>query len=154
METEFYICEFCKTKFKPNRRKVQRFCSTSCRVKNHHHKNKVEKPLAIAAIPNIGTEAMDSTIFKPDKHKVDKMSLAGVGNAAAGTAAFELAKKLLTPKNNIPATKSDIQDLTINIHKMTELINKRYFLIHNLAQKYDGALPYFDMGTGNVIYFR
>ena len=154
METEFYICEFCKTKFKPNRRKVQRFCSTTCRVKNHHHKNKVEKPLANTTIPKSETEVMESTVFKPDKLKIDKMSAAGVGNAAAGIATFELAKKLLTSKNNIPATKGDIQNLTINIHKMTELINKRYFLIHNLAQKYDGALPYFDMGTGNVIYFR
>jgi hypothetical protein len=40
-----------------------------------------------------------------------------------------------------------------NRNQVLDLINKWYFFIHNLEQRYDGALPYFGMGTGNVIYF-
>ncbi len=149
MEAEFYICEFCQTKFKPNRRKAQRFCSSTCRVKNHHHKNRIEKPLAIATIPEIETEVMASTIFKPDKLKVEKMSAAGIGNAAAGTLLADsvkaVANHIFGSAQNDPATKGDIQELK-------NLINTRYFKINNIDTRYDGALPYFDKSTGNVIY--
>jgi len=146
METEFYICEFCQEKFKPKRRKVQKFCSSTCRVKNHHHKNKVKKPISIAStIPEIETEVLE----KPGKLKVEEMSAAGVGNTIVGNLATDVIKygtKLaFTPKEDYPATKEDIQELK-------NLINTRYFKVNNVDPRYDGAMPYFDKLTGNVIY--
>ncbi len=150
METEYYNCEFCQSKFKPKRRKVQKFCSATCRSKNHHHKNKVEKPITIVStIPEIETEISESTIYEPEKLKVEKMSAAGIGNAAAGSlladATIALTKHIFSKAENEPATKGDIQELK-------NLINTRYFKINNIDPRYDGALPHFDISTGNVIY--
>ena len=150
MEIEFYICEFCRTAFKPARRKVQRFCSDTCRSKNHHHKNNaIKPPLNVPSIQNIETEVMESTILAPDKLKVEKMSVAGIGNAAAGNLLADgvkaIAKNIFGSAENDPATKGDIQELK-------NLINTRYFKINNMDTRYDGAQPYFDKSSGTIVY--
>lgn len=35
MESHHYTCHYCQKEFVPKRRKVQKFCSTSCRVRHH-----------------------------------------------------------------------------------------------------------------------
>lgn len=151
MEIEFYTCEFCQTKFKPARRKFQRFCSNSCRSKNHHHKkNALKSKLIVPALNEIETEVMESTLFAPDKLKVEKMSAAGIGNAAAGNLLADgvkaIAKNMFVSAENNPATKGDIQELK-------KLINTRYFKVHNMEKRYDGAQPYFDMASCTIVYF-
>ena len=151
MEIEFYTCEFCKTEFKPARRKIQRFCSDTCRSKNHHHKNNAIKPqLIVPSKHEIETEVMESTILAPEKLKIEKMSAAGIGNAAAGSLLADgvkaMAKNLFGAAENDPATKKDIQELK-------NLINTRYFKVHNLENRYDGAEPFFDMSTNTIVYF-
>lgn len=152
METEFYICEFCQSKFKPNRRKVQRFCSSTCRVKNHQHKNSIDKPnVSITNIATVETELIETSILKPKKNKVEKISAAGIGNAAAGSLVADgvkaIAKNIFGLTHNDPATKGDIQELK-------NLLNKRYFKIQNMEPRWeDGAIPYFDITTSSVVYF-
>ena len=56
----------------------------------------------------------------PEKTKVEKMSMAGVGNAAAGTAAVMLANRLLTAEENRPATKKDLRDAELRIIQLLD----------------------------------
>ena len=147
MEKEYYTCEFCQTNFIPKRRKVQKFCSNSCRSKSFHHRNKKQSEELPKKDLRQLLEEMNSK-----KTEIETMSLPGVGNAAAGAATYDLILKLLTSKKNTNATKQDIQILTDDIRQMINLINKRYFLIHNMNPRHDGALPHFDMGTCKLIY--
>lgn len=132
MEKEYYTCEFCQKEYVPNRRKLQKFCSSTCRTKNYYHKH--------------ATKSTDENAdTKGAIGKVEEVSLAGVANAAVGVAAIEIAKNILTSEGNKPATKNDIREIK-------ELIQKRYFLVHNLDDRFDGAKPYFDMATSMIIY--
>jgi hypothetical protein len=133
METRLYECEYCKIEFLPARRKVQKFCSNSCRAKSHHQKTKKGSKLT-----TLNLEA------KPTQTSIDKMSFAGVGNAAAGTLAIEAIKAIFISEENKPATKKDIQNL----------VNKfqRYRKIYNMNPNFNGQLPYFDIETGFLVY--
>ena len=143
MEKQLYTCQFCKNEFIPTRRKAQKFCSATCRSKNHHHKNK--------KIITTKNEKLVEGSESEEKNKIEieKMSVSGVGNAALGTlagnAATALAKKMFISKENEPATKRDIQELK-------NLINTRYFLVHNLSNDSFGRFPYFDIKTSNIVY--
>jgi len=144
MEKHLYICEFCQQEFKPTRRKVQKFCSATCRSKNHHHKNKLQIKAS--------NEIVSETFKEPEKNKIaiEKISASGVGNAALGTLAANtataLTKQIFVSENNKPATKKDIQELK-------NLINTRYFEVHNIPSDMYGRKAYFDMGTGNIVYY-
>ncbi|WP_159020624.1 hypothetical protein [Algibacter sp. L3A6] len=137
---EFYTCEYCYKEFDPKRRRVQKYCSNSCRSKAHHARKKTDNTLA--TIPE-EKQDIDATI--PKKTKVDSMSLAGTGNAIAGVLAVDGIKALFTSTENKPATKGDLENLK------KQIVN-RYHKITNLQQRNDGALPYYDMYTGEVVY--
>jgi hypothetical protein len=146
MEEEFYTCEFCQTKFIPKRRKAQKFCSQSCRSKNFHHKNKhVPEQL-----PKVNQTEILEKIEKLNskKNSVDKMSLPGVGNAAAGALAVESLKAVanaFVQEKNKPATKGDIQELK-------KLLGDRYRLIKNYKLGPNGEQHYFDLETNEIVY--
>jgi hypothetical protein len=123
-----YTCEYCYGKFVPKRRRVQKYCSNSCRSKAYHVR-KNGPPLK--GVPGGVTPT-------------EKMSLAGVGNAAAGTAAVTILANLLTKEENKPATKGDL-------NKIAETL-KRYHKIINLGADPNGRLPYFDLETKMVVY--
>jgi hypothetical protein len=133
METRLYECEYCKIEFLPARRKVQKFCSNSCRSKSHHQKTKKGNKLT-----TLNLEA------KPTKTSIDKMSFAGVGNAAVGNLAVEAIKSIFISEENKPATKKDIQNLVDKF--------QRYRRIHNMQPNCNGQLPYFDLLLGIWIY--
>lgn len=71
------------------------------------------------------------------------MSLAGVGNAAAGAVLVELGKNAL---GITAATKKDIQELK-------SFIKGRYLPINNLMKDPMGRFPFYDVETGNIVYF-
>lgn len=161
MEKEFYTCEFCQTKFIPKRRKVQKFCSPSCRSKNHHHKN--SKPNEKSSKQNnlisenhtqLLEEIKKLNAFINKKTKINQMSLAGVGNTLAGQAIYDFAKGYITSEEDKNVTQKDFQILIQNIQQITNSVNKRYFLIKNMERRYDGYLPYFDMETSSLIYLK
>ena len=145
MEKHLYICEFCQKEFEPTRRKVQKFCSDTCRSKNHHHKNKMTNSISMSAVSD--------TLNEPEKNKIaiDKISASGIGNAALGTlaanSATALAKQIFVSENNKPATKKDIQELK-------DLINTRYLEIHNMSTDPFGNKPYFDLSTNKIVYYN
>ncbi|PKQ44525.1 hypothetical protein [Confluentibacter flavum] len=89
----------------------------------------------------------DQSIVAPQNLKVEKMSLAGVGNAAAGVAVVEVAKYLATSPENKPATKKDIQEL-----KSLLISGERYLPVNNVPNDGFGRKPYYDVETGDVVY--
>ena len=75
------------------------------------------------------------------------MSMAGVGNAAAGLLAVNVFTNLLTSEENKPATKKDLQNLAHNL-------KQRYYLIINAPESLDGTKPYYDMETKTIVYLK
>lgn len=134
MEKYLYTCQYCGKDYKPNRRKVQKYCSNSCRTTAFILKKK-----------NNSIQKTDNKGIDNKPQKVEKMSLAGVGNAAAGTFAVNFITGLLTSDENKPATKKDLNQLMA-------FIKQRYLPVTNLPLRYDGAKPNFDMQTNSIIY--
>lgn len=128
MENYHYICHYCKKEFIPKRRKVQKFCSTSCRVRSHQLSRKFKKSAKLNA----------------EKTKIDQVSVAGVANAAIGTTAADLVKTLLTPEQNKSATKADLRRL--------EEMLQRYHKVGNIKNLGDGRAPYYDMQLKRIVY--
>jgi len=136
------ICLYCGDDYLPKRRGVQKFCSNSCRSLNWKNKQPIKKSKIAVTLPDNGKlEAMRSPTLP------EKMSLAGIGNAAVGAAALEITKNILTPTTNKPATKKDIQDLKI-------FLKSRYLLVNNIARDIHGSAAYFDVQTANVVYLK
>ncbi len=136
METRMYICHYCKKEYIPKRRKVQKFCSDSCRVSSHQLKKKSNEELITKTTKSIS---------HLEKQKIKKMSLAGVGNSVAGTIAVEGLKALFTKEENKPATKLDILKL--------EQRFKRYQEINNLPRNINNQKPFYDSLLKGVVYF-
>jgi len=134
MEGKHYTCRYCYGEFVPTRRHVQKFCSNSCRSKAHHIKNRNSNTLSIEQPPK--TEAI----------KADKMTMAGIGNATAGSLAAEALKSMLTAQDNKPATKGDI--------KMLYHCMERFHRVGNMPMRADGHLPFFDLQTKQLVYFQ
>ena len=139
MENYYYKCEYCGMEYLPTRRHIQRFCKTACRVRANQEKKKLE--VKEQQKTNAVTTEVDTTT-----QKTDKISLAGVANATLGVGVVELAKKILIPLENKPATKGDINALE-------KKLTTRYHHIANLSSRNDGAIPYFDIKTNKVVYF-
>lgn len=87
--------------------------------------------------------------YTPPKDKSsptkDKMSIAGVGNAAAGTITADFIKNLLTKDDNKAATKGDMKLLT-------EKLLGRYHPIKNMPPHTDGSYPYYDLINQKLVY--
>ena len=139
-ERQYYTCAYCYKEFEPNRRRVQKFCSTTCRVKAHHYKKTKDRILTTVSSEKIASISSQERI-----NKVEQISAAVVGNAALGTLAVETAKAIFTLEDNKSATKGDLK-------RLAEQINGRHHLVKNMPQRNDGALPYYDMHTKEIVY--
>ena len=133
----YYTCAYCAVDFVPKRRRVQKYCSNSCRSKAYH--------LQKNGPPLQGVTGGGTPPEKESDNQPEKMSLAGVGNAAAGTAAVTILANLLTKEENKPATKADLQ-------KIVQHLN-RYHRIENLERDALGRFPYYDMSKNILVYF-
>ena len=136
MESRKYYCKYCKKKYLPKRRGVQKFCSNSCRVRSHQLQLKLKEELPLIKSKDKGNL---------EKLKVEQISLAGVGNAFAGTMAVEGLKALFIKEENKPATKLDIQKLEEKF--------KRYQEINNLPRNINNQKPFYDNVQKIVVYF-
>ena len=141
MDQKYYICKYCFKEFEPTRRRIQKYCSNTCRSKAYH----ARQSTATSAKEEILETTKES--IPPKKTKIESVSLAGIGNAAGGTIAADALKSIVTSFDDKPATKGDLK-------KLKEQILGRYHIINNLAPRYDGALAYYDMETNMVIYFK
>lgn len=133
MDNYLYTCHYCGKDYKPNRRKVQKYCSNSCRTR------------AFVIKSGKGLVGINPENKKKDPIKIEKMSFAGVGNAAVGTLAINLATSLLTSEENKPATKKDLENLFGNL-------KQRYNRILNLPAQADGKKAFYDTQTKCIVY--
>jgi hypothetical protein len=134
MENYLYTCQYCGREYKPNRRKKQKYCSNSCRTRAYQLRN-----------PKLGTTV--PTVEKtPESVKIDKMSLAGVGNAAAGALAVQALTNLLTSEENKHATKKDIRNLELKT-------TRRYYPMIGEPKNALGKQAYFDTLHLIKVYF-
>jgi len=138
---KLYTCEYCYNEFEPARRRVQKYCSNSCRSKAYHLRKTNTKKLP--------SQTLDSKINLlkpiPSKTKIDNMSASGVGNAAVGSLLADGIKSIVTADKNKAATKGDIAELKA-------LFNKRYLPIKNMPLNGLGRLPYYDVSNESVVY--
>jgi len=135
MENYLYTCQYCGKEYKPNRRKKQKYCNNSCRTRAYQLRN-----------PKLGS-TVPSVEKTPESVKIDKMSLAGVGNAAAGALAVNALTNLFTSEENKHATKKDIRELK-------ELFISRYLPILNVPPNSLGEHPFFDLHIKNIVYLK
>ena len=141
MDTYLYKCHYCGKEYKPNKRGKQRFCKASCRVRSFNKKKEVG--LSKPKIENKIALPMNSEnqLIKPIK--IETMSMAGVGNAFAGTVAVNLLSSLLTSEENKPATKKDLMNIVGQ--------SKRFHLVKNIPPKL-GYVAFYDMHNQCVVY--
>jgi hypothetical protein len=135
MDKRNYTCRNCGLEFKPRRRFVQKYCSNSCRARAFVLRN----------------EKLGSTVPSVEKKsepvKIEKMSLSGVANAAAGVAAVKLIESILTSDENKHATKKDIRELK-------ELFINRYIPILNVPPNNLGEHPFVDLQLKLLVYLK
>lgn len=134
----YYICDYCYKEYQPKRRRAQRFCCTSCRVKAHHQKKKAHKSEL--------SKDNDNKLEAP-KMPNDKITMASVGGATAGSLIADGIKSVFTPEDKKAATKGDLKLLA-------EKLTGRYFPINNLPPRSDGTYPYFDIVNLKLIYLK
>jgi hypothetical protein len=82
---------------------------------------------------------------KKEPIQIEKMSLAGAANAAAGVIAVNIVTSLFTPEENKPITKKDLQNLT-------KTLQKRYHPVLNIPLRHDGAKPFYDIENQTIVY--
>ena len=145
-ESKYYTCNFCQNEFTPTRRKIQKYCSDTCRSKAYYHRKNNNKELKPQAnLQQKVSNELEGKNVKHSKTKVEQVSMAGVGNSALGTWAADGLKSLVTKYEDKPLTKGDIR-------KIAAEVNGRYHLVMNANPLPDGKKAYFDMETGNVVY--
>jgi hypothetical protein len=137
-ETYTYICHYCQKKYVPTRRKAQKFCSASCKVRNHQEKNKTSN--STENNKAVSLKEKQSSPSKPTNH------LADIGKAAVGNLAAQGVTSLFTPLKNKPATKGDIE----NLSKL--ITGGRYRKIVNFSPNQLGQIAYFDLQTNRMVY--
>ncbi|MBZ9786439.1 hypothetical protein LB456_03125 [Psychroflexus sp. CAK57W] len=138
METYIYKCGYCSKEYVPRRRKVQKYCSNTCRVKAHFQKNK-----KLELKTKTGLSKPESS----DKKTKDTINLAGIGNAAIANVATDTLKNLFTNEDKKPLTKGDFKQL------MTQFKN-RYEKIDNMPRRADGTQAYFDSKEKKIVYLK
>ncbi|MDO7174261.1 hypothetical protein [Mariniflexile sp. AS56] len=132
------ICEHCDGEYFPTRRGAQKFCSASCKSRYWYLKNNNTQEI---------TKISHETKPEKQNNKVETMSFAGIGNAAAGTAVVDTLKHVFASPENKPATKKDIQELKA-------LMLNRYLPVNNAGKDAYGRSPFYDVETGNVVYLQ
>ncbi|RIA09386.1 hypothetical protein OE09_1218 [Flavobacteriaceae bacterium MAR_2010_72] len=141
MDQEFYTCKYCFKEFEPKRRRVQKYCSDTCRSKAHHARKTISH-----LTEKETTKVPEET--KPDtKTKIDTVSFAGIGNAMIGNWAADGVKHFLTPTEDKPATRKDLQKLL-----KTFKLKGRYLPVNNAIKDADGRSAFYDVETGNIVY--
>jgi len=140
MEHHTYQCNYCKKDYIPKRRRLQKFCSASCRVGSHQQNNKLKQQQQQQQL--LPKTESNNTLLQ--KMKVTEMSLAGVGNSLLGVAAVEVAKSLLIKSENKPATKADLEKLSSRLERFQE--------IRNMSKNMLGKKPFYDNVLKGVVY--
>lgn len=137
MEKYQYICHYCGKEYVPSRRRVQKYCRTSCRVNAYNQRTKIT-----AISPEKGL-----SVPQKESQGQHGISLAGIGNAAIANLTTDLAKHFFTKEDNKPATKSDLRALM-------NQPQQRYLPVQNAPERNDGTSAFYDTTTKQVIYLK
>lgn len=137
MEKYQYICHYCGKEYVPSRRRVQKYCRTSCRVNAFNQRTKKTAPPSEKGLSVSQNKDQDQP----------KINLAGIGNAAIANVATDFAKHIFIKEDNKPATKGDLKAL---LTKNQE----RYFPVVNAPQKSDGTKAFYDSVSKIIVYRR
>lgn len=143
METYTYICAYCSKEYTPRRRRVQKYCSNTCRVKAHFYRTKQSSL-------NTNKEALivkNSNKSVSESQNKQKINLAGIGNAAIANFATDTLKDWFTSEDQKPATKADLKN-------MLNEFRKRYQEISNIPIRPDGSKAFYDNQTKKVVYLK
>ena len=143
MENYTYSCAYCGKEYVPRRRKIQKYCSNTCRVKAHFQRNKGNK---LNTENGLSNPSKEKEVTQNSELK-GTINLAGIGNAAIANIATDGLKKLFTQEVNKPATKGDIK-------KLIAEFKNRYDLIKNIPVRGDGSRAYFDNETKQIVYLK
>ena len=122
-----------KKEFIPKRRRVQKFCSASCRVSSH----RLKKPSTIQQ----NQQEVSQNSYKKN--------LKELGIATVGTVAGNTLQNKLTPLKNRAAAKGDLQHLESVLKE-----KERYHEVKNQPGRIDGAVPFFDTIRKEIVYFK
>lgn len=138
MDNFNYTCGYCGKNYVPKRRKVQKYCSASCRTRacNIRKSASLNKP-----IENSNSNKSSNL------NKIEQMSLSGIGNAAVGTLAVNTLTRVFTKDENKPLTKKDLKELK-------ELLVQRYHEVLNLELDSQGNVPFYDIETQTIVYLK
>ena len=130
-----YNCNYCGKDYIPNRRNKQKYCCNSCRVNAYNQRKKIKQK-----IEKLGSDNHASS-------KGDSINMAGIGNAAIGTAAYDLGKRIFTPSEKKPVTQKDLSELI-------ERLEERFHPVHNAPKRNDGTYAFYDKKTKEVKYLK
>lgn len=136
MDQYYYKCQYCGAEYVPNKRNRQKYCTPSCRSSAYRQRKKKTSD----QLKNLESEEQ--------RDKKEGMSLAGIGNAAAGNMVFDMLKNFLTSEENKSASRGQAQEILNLLRELKE----RHHLITNLPARDDGALPYYDMENQEITY--
>ncbi len=141
MESRYYKCKYCFKEFEPKRRRVQKYCSDTCRNKAHHAK----KPKHV--LPAVLEESLPATEIKPElKPQKEKVTFAGVTEATTGSLIADSLKAFVTKEENKSATKKDLRELK------SLIMGSRYLPVTNLEPNQFGQYPYYDVEIQELVY--
>lgn len=138
MENYTYTCAYCSKEYIPRRRKIQKYCSNTCRVKAHFQRN---KQLGVKK-----ENGLSSPIDIKNQNK-ENINVAGIGNAAIANIATDALKSLFTHEDNKPLTKGDFK-------KIMAQFKNRYELVKNAPFRADGTQAYFDTEKKEIVYLK
>ena len=137
-ETKFYTCKYCFEAFIPKRRRVQKYCSNTCRNKAHHARKTATT--SGVTLP----EKLENKLVAPTAPK-QTVNAADITNAAIGTLAVNTLIGALTNNENKPATKKDLVEIV-------KALKGRYHLVKNGEPLADGRKPYYDIIKQELVY--
>ncbi|MCF1423241.1 hypothetical protein [Mangrovimonas futianensis] len=137
-ETQYYTCKYCFESFIPKRRRVQKYCSNTCRNKAYH----ARKTATTTGETLPGKLENQLAVPTPIKQTVNT---ADITNAAIGTLTVNALSNLLTKEENKPATKKDLVEIL-------KALKGRYHIIKNGEPLADGKKPYYDIVKQELVY--
>ncbi|MAL60199.1 MAG: hypothetical protein CMC14_09135 [Flavobacteriaceae bacterium] len=130
-------CIQCGADYIPRRRGVQKFCSNTCRSRHWQLKQEMPKKKK--------KKALKKKKHSSQKNRKEKISFAGISNAAIGHTAVDLIKNIATPESKKPATKGDINELK-------SLIKGNLLPIKNMENDAFGKSPFYDVTNQLVVF--
>lgn len=77
-----------------------------------------------------------------------RISMAGIGNAAIANVVTDFTKSVFTREENKPVTKGDLWAL------MKQQPQQRYLPVHNAPLRNDGTAAFYDTTTKHVLYLK